>query len=123
MKLKIKTNQRRTFKLRSAKREQSFQNLTEHGEQNATTDVGFGDLTAGDVAEERMGRIPPQARTMLSTICDTRWMVLCTKMMLSFELMVSSSVSELLRKELSKKTGLRFFLFENYRALELYFLI
>ena len=33
-------------------------------------------LTFGDVAEERIGKMPPQAKIMLSTSCDTRCRVL-----------------------------------------------
>lgn len=50
-------------------------------------------LTAGDVAAESRGKIPPQAIMMLSTICEMRWMVLWTKMM--FSLLLTKSMTDL----------------------------
>lgn len=40
-------------------------------------------LTVADVAAESNGSIPPQAMTILSITWEMRWIVLCTKMILS----------------------------------------
>lgn len=56
-------------------------------------------LTFGDVADDKIGSIPPHASMMLSTICDIRCSELCTKIRLSFELTMSDSGLEILENK------------------------